>query len=325
MTHHFSTIHAPRVRKCTASDRTFRDEREADDSGSYHFAARRSCLPSSFTAPAPPFVPTEALARRQAKCGASESRSPPLPLWVIQAQAQAQGLLLLASVPSPGPGHQHVMPEPSLLVVDHQSLIAEPKPPSASASASSGANASANARARASPGANASANTSASASTGANASANANAGASPGASASASANLVNLSGASASPSGVNARVIGASCASATSHDTRVPTPSRPESPLAHARRGASPNRVPPARLETFPTGTGFRLSIALPRPGGASLASEMITVSARRGGRLAVVADAWHLEHDCEYTLPPFFRFCSLLSQLGFFLLADRR
>jgi len=35
--------------------------------------------------------------------------------------------------------------------------------------------------------------------------------------------------------------------------------------------------------------------------GGALLASEMITVSARRGGRLAVVADAWHLEHDCHY------------------------
>jgi hypothetical protein len=33
----------------------------------------------------------------------------------------------------------------------------------------------------------------------------------------------------------------------------------------------------------------------------------MITVSARRGGRLAVVADAWHLEHDCEHTPPLFF------------------
>ncbi|KAH9970553.1 hypothetical protein BGW80DRAFT_1175997, partial [Lactifluus volemus] len=28
---------------------------------------------------------------------------------------------------------------------------------------------------------------------------------------------------------------------------------------------------------------------------------EMITVSARRGARLAVVADAWHLEQDCHY------------------------
>lgn len=123
---------------------------------------------------------------------------------------------------------------------------------------------------------------------------------------SASASIVSASGASASASGVSASAIGASCASATSHGIRIPTPARPESPLAHARRGASPNHVPPARIETFPTGTGYRLSIALPRPGGTLLASEMITVSARRGGRLAVVADAWHLEHDCEYT-PPFF------------------
>lgn len=116
------------------------------------------------------------------------------------------------------------------------------------------------------------------------------------------------SGANTKTSSANASGGGASRASASasaraiSHGTRVPTPPvrRPESPLALARRGASPNRVPPARVEAFPTGTGYRLSIALPRPGGALLASEMITVSARRGGRLAVVADAWHLEHDCE-------------------------
>ena len=77
-------------------------------------------------------------------------------------------------------------------------------------------------------------------------------------------------------------------------------PSRPESPLAHARRGAGPN-APPAQVEKLPT--KYRLSIALPRPGGVPLAPEMITVSARRGARLAVVADAWHLEHDCEYPL----------------------
>jgi len=75
-------------------------------------------------------------------------------------------------------------------------------------------------------------------------------------------------------------------------------PLRPESPLAHARRGAGPN-ASPAQVETFPT--EYRLSIALPRPGGAPLAPEMITVSVRRGARLAVVADAWHLEHDCHY------------------------
>lgn len=78
---------------------------------------------------------------------------------------------------------------------------------------------------------------------------------------------------------------------------RFPPVPRPESPLAHARRGAAHN-VPPAVLETSPA--QYTLSIALPRPGGALLASEMITVSARRGGRLAVVADAWHLERDCK-------------------------
>jgi hypothetical protein len=71
---------------------------------------------------------------------------------------------------------------------------------------------------------------------------------------------------------------------------------RPEPPLEHVHRRAGQN-VPPANVETFPK--SYRLSIALPRPGGAPFASEMITVSARRGGRLAIVADAWHLEHDC--------------------------
>jgi hypothetical protein len=70
----------------------------------------------------------------------------------------------------------------------------------------------------------------------------------------------------------------------------------PETRLEHVHRRAGHN-VPPANVETFPK--SYRLSIALPRPGGAQFASEMITVSALRGGRLAIVADAWHLEHDC--------------------------
>jgi hypothetical protein len=96
--------------------------------------------------------------------------------------------------------------------------------------------------------------------------------------------------------------------------TPSPQPARPESPLARSRRSASPNHVPRARIETltYPTANGtdserYRLSIALPRPGGALLASEMITVSVRRGGRLSVIADAWHLEHDCKaHILLPF-------------------
>lgn len=73
---------------------------------------------------------------------------------------------------------------------------------------------------------------------------------------------------------------------------------RSESPLEHVHRRAGHN-VPPANVETFPK--SYKLSIALPRPGGAQFASEMITISARRGGRLVIVADAWHLEHDCHY------------------------
>ncbi|KAH9053007.1 hypothetical protein EDB83DRAFT_2225861 [Lactarius deliciosus] len=84
-------------------------------------------------------------------------------------------------------------------------------------------------------------------------------------------------------------------------------PPRPESPLAHVRRAALGHNVPPARIVS--SDTIHTLSIVLPRPGGAPLAPEMVTISARRGGRLAVVADAWHLEHDCHYewhvALPP--------------------
>ncbi|KAF8486290.1 hypothetical protein DFH94DRAFT_850349 [Russula ochroleuca] len=80
------------------------------------------------------------------------------------------------------------------------------------------------------------------------------------------------------------------------HGRPITAPHHHESPLARARAGRN---VPPAHIETFPK--HYRLSIALPRPGGAQFASEMITVSARRGGRLAVVADAWHLEHDCHF------------------------
>lgn len=71
---------------------------------------------------------------------------------------------------------------------------------------------------------------------------------------------------------------------------------RPKSPLEDVHRRAG-HTVPPAYVETFPK--CYRLSIALPRPGGTQFSSDMITVSARRGGRLAIVADAWHLERDC--------------------------
>ncbi|KAF8268138.1 hypothetical protein EI94DRAFT_1728523 [Lactarius quietus] len=86
-----------------------------------------------------------------------------------------------------------------------------------------------------------------------------------------------------------------------------PPPARPESPLAHARRRAAVNVPPPCIVSSDTTHT---LSIALPRPGGAPLAPEMVTVSVRRGGRVVVVADAWHLEHDCERVSPIHISIC---------------
>ena len=47
------------------------------------------------------------------------------------------------------------------------------------------------------------------------------------------------------------------------------------------------------------------LAVALPAARALGLSPEMVTVSAKRGSRLAVVADLWHLESDCEC----FFRF----------------
>ncbi|KAF9232958.1 hypothetical protein BU15DRAFT_54497 [Melanogaster broomeanus] len=39
------------------------------------------------------------------------------------------------------------------------------------------------------------------------------------------------------------------------------------------------------------------LSVTLPRV----IQPDMVTVSAKKGDRLNVVADAWHMEHDCHY------------------------
>ncbi|KAG2038990.1 hypothetical protein BDR03DRAFT_861013 [Suillus americanus] len=39
------------------------------------------------------------------------------------------------------------------------------------------------------------------------------------------------------------------------------------------------------------------LSVALPR----AIQPEMVTVSVKKGDRLNIVADAWHMENDCHY------------------------
>lgn len=75
----------------------------------------------------------------------------------------------------------------------------------------------------------------------------------------------------------------------------------PESPIAHARRAPPSEAVPPLQIRA--SASAYRLAIPLPRPGGRAFAPEMITLSAKRGDRLAVVADAWHLERDCASLL----------------------
>ncbi|THH13285.1 hypothetical protein EW146_g6918 [Bondarzewia mesenterica] len=46
---------------------------------------------------------------------------------------------------------------------------------------------------------------------------------------------------------------------------------------------------------------GFVSEIILPRPGGQAFTSDNVTVSAKKGNLVHVVADAWHLEQDCHH------------------------
>lgn len=50
-------------------------------------------------------------------------------------------------------------------------------------------------------------------------------------------------------------------------------------------------------MTTQSSSTLHTFSVVLPR----TILPEMITVSAKKGDRLDVVADAWHMEHDCHY------------------------
>ncbi|THH19910.1 hypothetical protein EW146_g1341 [Bondarzewia mesenterica] len=76
-------------------------------------------------------------------------------------------------------------------------------------------------------------------------------------------------------------------------------PTCPESPLARARRTASPSSVPDPQHHT--TETSHTVSISLPRPGGRQFSPEMITISVLKGDRVRIVADAWELERDCRF------------------------
>ncbi|KAL0953115.1 hypothetical protein HGRIS_004384 [Hohenbuehelia grisea] len=67
------------------------------------------------------------------------------------------------------------------------------------------------------------------------------------------------------------------------------------SPMARSRRAPPPADTPPMAI----TSTPYRhtLDVCLPR----AIQPEMVTVSARKGDKLSVIADAWHMERNCHY------------------------
>ncbi|KAG7089142.1 hypothetical protein E1B28_010850 [Marasmius oreades] len=67
------------------------------------------------------------------------------------------------------------------------------------------------------------------------------------------------------------------------------------SPMERSRRTAPPSNSPAMKIYSSPT--THRLQVKLP----LSIQPEMVTISANKGAKLKVVADAWHLESDCHY------------------------
>ncbi|ETW83826.1 hypothetical protein HETIRDRAFT_449455 [Heterobasidion irregulare TC 32-1] len=72
-----------------------------------------------------------------------------------------------------------------------------------------------------------------------------------------------------------------------------------EPPKTASRRTPPPSAVPQPRFRF--NGNTHSVDIPLPCPGGRPFAPEMITISLKRGDRMDIVADAWHLEEDCHY------------------------
>lgn len=69
------------------------------------------------------------------------------------------------------------------------------------------------------------------------------------------------------------------------------------SPTARWRRSPSPESRPTMVIQS--TLSTHSLSVVLPR----AIQSEMVTVSVKKGDKLNIVADAWHMENDCKYSL----------------------
>ncbi|KAJ3483308.1 hypothetical protein NLI96_g6406 [Meripilus lineatus] len=85
--------------------------------------------------------------------------------------------------------------------------------------------------------------------------------------------------------------------SESSPSSRAPSPYPPvpESPTARSRRAPLPSRTPTMKLTS--TMVEHTFDVWLPK----ELLSEMVTVSAKRGNRVDVVADIWHQEKDSHY------------------------
>lgn len=67
------------------------------------------------------------------------------------------------------------------------------------------------------------------------------------------------------------------------------------SPMDRSQRSPPPGSCP--EMTTQSSCTTHTFSVTLPR----TILPEMVTVSAKKGDRLDVVADAWHMERDCHY------------------------
>lgn len=106
---------------------------------------------------------------------------------------------------------------------------------------------------------------------------------------------------SAFASGSNAMYNSAdsTCATPSSYEppagTNSSCPSIVLSPMDRARRSPPPDSSP--EMTTQSSSNAYTFSVTLP----SSIQSEMITVTAMKGDRLDVVADAWHMERDCHY------------------------
>ncbi|TFK49722.1 hypothetical protein OE88DRAFT_372433 [Heliocybe sulcata] len=74
-----------------------------------------------------------------------------------------------------------------------------------------------------------------------------------------------------------------------------PEPQQPESPTARSRRSPPPSKSPPVVVKS--TTSRYTLTVDL----GPKFQSEMVTIAAKKGDSVDVVADLWYLENDCHH------------------------